>query len=180
MSWTRIAAILLGLAATGFLVMVLLSAVLWPAIPDSARMSPTQSFADGGSTEPRLGVWEAVGTYTSRRGIGGRRVGEKITRAMRIDQACPDCPLVLMRTYADLPPARAKLVRRSDGWHASFPPIRFDCAQENGSTTEQVSNWVLRFGDDGRTLEAHERTFMFRPNCHYRETSIDWFASILA
>jgi hypothetical protein len=42
------------------------------------------------------------------------------------------------------------------------------------------SQWVLRFGDGGRTLQARERIFVFRRGCQYRNALVEWSAVLTA
>jgi hypothetical protein len=36
--------------------------------------------------------------------------------------------------------------------------------------------WVLRFSEGGRILEARERIFVYRRGCQYRNSLVEWSA----
>ena len=92
--------------------------------------------------------------------------------------AARGCALTITRSY-DGPAFRltAPLVHHADGWHARFPPIRFQCFDDKSAYAPMRSQWVLRFRDGGRTLEARERIFIFDRGCQYRNALVEWSAT---
>jgi len=121
----------------------------------------------------------AIGTYRFSDGLGGER-GRTITRPLEVRRECAArrCALTLTRHFAE-PGAglTARLVRHADGWHARFPPQRFACMDDESRVVGMRSQWVLRFRDGGRTLEARERIFVFERGCQYRNALVEWSAT---
>ena len=136
-------------------------------------------YGGGAAQPPQPGAWMATGTYRFNDGLGGER-DRKITRPLEVRRACDarGCTLTLTRYFAE-PGARltARLVRHADGWHARFPPQPFACIDDESRAVGMRSQWVLRFGDSGRTLEARERIFLFERGCQYRNALVEWHAA---
>ena len=147
--------------------------------PPAPRPVALHGYADGASQPPQPGAWMATGTYRFSDGLGGER-GRTITRTLEVRRECAAarCTLTLTRHFAE-PGARltARLVPHADGWHARFPPQRFACMDDESRVVGMRAQWVLRFRDGGRTLEARERIFVFDRGCQYRNALVEWSAT---
>lgn len=143
-----------------------------------------RGFSGGGAQGPQFGAWKATGRYRVSEGLGRRAQGEKITRALVIQRVCARgaCHLTITRSY-DYPRVRltARLVRHADGWHALFPALRFACSSSSDGTSAPMrSQWIMRFRHGGRTLDARERVFVYRRGCQYRNSLVEWSATLTA
>ncbi|HEX4345119.1 MAG TPA: RDD family protein [Solirubrobacteraceae bacterium] len=138
-------------------------------------------FSDATSQAPRPGRWTAVGTTTVSVGYADDAPGSRIVRGWTIRRGCRAgaCSYVLVRRFAEGPPAAGTLQPASDGWHVTFPPRSSQCGGSDRQPIlwDQHSTMVLEFTDGGRSLRANERAISYEPRCGVGASRVSWTAA---
>jgi len=163
---------------TALAVVVLI--IVGPGLLRAPAVKPPAGFSGDVSQAPRVGVWRAVGTYTSIKGHLGRAEGEQIVRRWTTSRRCSrgKCAYFITRELADLPPTTARLKPQRDGWHATFPVLVLSCS--DSATWRQQTSFIFRFTKGGTAAQAHEVHHSYARACGSGVSRVDWQATLAA
>jgi hypothetical protein len=165
------------------LVATALSIVLIVALLNAPQIGPPAGFTGDVSQPPAVGAWTATGTVTSSQGYGADPIGQPFVRSWSIARSCRTgrpCDYVMTRQVPGQAPERARLVLASDGWHGQLPTTLYVCghtATGRAIYWPQVSVFVARFTDGGRTAEVNQRDLSYTPACGYGTHTVSWTAT---
>jgi hypothetical protein len=172
---------------TGLSVTLLVVRIAFPgwfgAGPPS--MSAPHGFAADTVGTPHTGSWFATGTTTSSVGYSNDAPGSTVQRLWTITRSCtPTCTFTLTRSWISdnvVSVIRTRLFRRSDGWHATWPPTELirGYSGRHPIYWSHREVWILRFGDRGTVARADASTFSENPRCGYGKDSITWHATYI-
>jgi uncharacterized RDD family membrane protein YckC len=175
------------LPLTTLLATVISIAVILPILKQRHVSAPPASgFGGSVSQPPAAGQWLAVETTTSSIGYSNSFAGRRISRLWTISRNCSSAGSCSFDLTVQLPserPASTALLRRSDGWHATFPLRNVACGYTSaGQTIYWQRHWtmVLRFTHAGQVAEANDRHFSETPACGYGTSSGVWVGRLTA